>query len=543
MFKCKICGKIYQKGSKGVHLKTHGFTSKLYHDTFLKKKNDGICPVCGKETSWNSGSYYSTYCSIKCSKKVTEKARRKTMFSRYGVYNSFENGKIREKVKKTWNKKYGKDNPNKCKGVRDKIKATCLKKYGKSCSLQSSCEKVKRTMLKNYGVESPLQSKEIRNKIKKTCLSRYGVENPSQYYKVKKQKKETCFNNYGVDSPLKNKEIRDRVIRTNLERYGCENPSQNKGVHAKQFADRKKNNHGYLSNSEYLFSKKLKDTFYFKSEYFLNGHHFDFAIFKHGKLDVLVEIDGEFHHGLLSDCDGKFVGGIHDYLRFSLVPKGVKFLAIDSKKIKEGFKELRRIYQFTYKEFIKDMINSIPKSIPYYSFSKERMRKDYSMLCKYEYHKNSNLGRSIVLHYCRSLLNDIDWSERSSLIREHKIYYSPVSSHNPLDGLIEIKNISRLREKYRKKYKGKKEVRIKKHSPEKMLAICSLGKRYITPIIDDESKRIIRLLKLKAYALAFSKNCKTKKRKLNKKVNDENFRDLPFSSRGRKKYRKTSSIY
>ena len=143
------------------------------------------------------------------------------------------------------------------------------------------------------------------------------------------------------------------------------------------------------------------------------------------------------------------------------------------------------------------MINSIPKSIPYYSFSKERMRKDYEHLCTYEYRNNANLGRSIVLHYCKSLFKNIDWSNRSSLIKEHTIYYSPVSSHNPLDGLVEIENISRLREKYRKKYKGKKIVKHKAYNPCKMLAICSLGKRYESNCKNrSEFKEAMKIVKL-----------------------------------------------
>jgi len=48
---CRLCNKKIPINSKGMHLKTHGYNSKLYYDSFLKKKNDGICPICGNETS------------------------------------------------------------------------------------------------------------------------------------------------------------------------------------------------------------------------------------------------------------------------------------------------------------------------------------------------------------------------------------------------------------------------------------------------------------------------------------------------------------
>jgi len=445
----------------------------------------------------------------------------RTNLKRYGVKNPQQNKKVKNKTKRTNLKIYGFENPASCRKIKEKAKKTNLKRYGVE-NPQQNIEiqnKTKRTNLKRYGSECTFSSSLVKKKIVQTTLERYGVKHNSQNKSINKKQIETRkINNlkkYGVSSWAKTKEgrkilstinndplVREKVKRTNLERYGVENPAQDPEIHKKIFSHRKKDNHGYLSGIEYKFSKKLKDTFYFRSEYFLNGHHFDFAIFKHGKLDVLVEIDGEYFHGVDSDCDGQKVRGDKDSDRFSLVPKGVKFLAMDGSKIKEGFRELRRIYQLTYKEWINDMIKSIPKSIPYYSFSDNRMKKDYSNLCTYKYHKNANLGISTIKNFSRSLFNDIDWSERSSLIREHKLYYSPVSSHNPLDGLIEIENISRLREKYRKKYKGKKEVRIKKHTLEKMLAICSLGKRYVSKCTNkeclEESKRIIKFHKLNA---------------------------------------------
>ena len=527
--KCKICGREISYLGMGSHLNNkHSISVEQYYLKYVGSKRR--CEECGKPTKFNGlEKGYNKYCSILCANSdVTKKDRiKETNLKRYGTCYPIQNKRIHNKIKRTNLKRYGFITPSKNKKVQKKIENTNFEKYGCKCSLQNKevNNKARKSCIRKYGTEYAMQNNLIYDKLVKTNKSKYGCGCSLQNKLVKKKSNKKILKIYGVTNVAKNKGVQSKIIKTNLEKYGVEQvlgsrivrdkikatnrkryghdyAASNPEIHKKIFASRKKDNHGYLSNSEYLFSKKLKDTFYFRSEYFLNEHHFDFAIFKHGKLDVLVEIDGEYFHGLLNDVDGNFVGGSLDHLRFSLVPKGIKFLVIDSKKIKEGFKELRRIYHMEYKEWIKDMIKSIPKSIPYYSFSDNRMKKDYSNLCTYKYHKNANLGISTIKNFSRSLFNDIDWSERSSLIKEHKLYYSPVSSHNPLEGLIEIENISRLREKYRKKYKGKKEVRIKKHTLEKMLAICSLGKRYVSKCADkeclEESKRIIKFHKLNA---------------------------------------------
>jgi hypothetical protein len=422
------------------------------------------------------------------------------MLIRYGVSNNLCEGKLRDCIKKTWIKKYGVDNPNKNSLVRDKIVATCTKKYGSRCSLQASKEKIKRTLMLHYGVTSPIQNKEIQNRVKATCVFKYGVENPSQYPRVKKLKKKTCLKNYGVESPLQSKEIKIKFKNTCMSRYGVYNPAQNPEIHKKQFSNRKNKNNGYLSKSEYKFSLLLTNGKYtFRSEYFINGHHFDFAVFKNGKLDTLVEIDGEFHHSLLNDCDGKFILGKSDHLRFSKC-KGYKLIVIDSLKIKEGFKEFIKVYSLSYKMYLKRMVEQLLRIQPNYSFSNDRMFSDYAKLKKYSYRKGANLGRSIILNFCKSYYENINWKRENitELVNKHLLYYSKCSSHNPLDCFdLNILNVSRLAKRYKNKYKGYKIVYIKKHKAEKMLAICSLNKTYRTDALDEDSIRMAKLLKLK----------------------------------------------
>ena len=60
--RCAICNKEYK--NFGVHLKSHNISPKEYYDKYLKKnENEGICPVCGKETTFISlGEGYRYHC-------------------------------------------------------------------------------------------------------------------------------------------------------------------------------------------------------------------------------------------------------------------------------------------------------------------------------------------------------------------------------------------------------------------------------------------------------------------------------------------------
>jgi len=534
--KCQANSEHTRNKTKETNLLRYGYEHSLQSKEVRDKGKVTCLKKYGSENYANSNIGRKALSIL--SPRTKQKAKR-TCLLRYGkeYYQQTEKArkhisevnsskKLRKKVISTNLKKYGSNywqtsekgkkhlselNKDDNSVAVIKRKKKCLKKYGCEYSCQNAevKRKITNSFEKHYGSKTYSSSKEGKNHLSKVMLSdkvqkKRITTNKERYNKDYYQQTQTARSNLSKVNRSKNHQ--DKVKKTYLKNWGVNHPMKNQNFCRKIF-EKRRSHHikidgkelSFLSKSEYLFAKKLKDTFVFDNEYFLNGHHFDFAIFKSGKLDTLVEIDGEFNHGINSDCDGKFVRGDKDYLRFSLVPKGVKFLVIDSKKLKEGFKELRRIYHMEYKEFIKNMIHSIPKSIPYYSFSKERMRKDYEHLCTYKYRNNANIGKSIILNYCKSLFKDIDWPERN-LIKEHKIYYSPVSSHNPLDGLIEIKNISKLREKYRKKYKGKKIVKHKVYNPCKMLAICSLGKRYESNCKNrlefKEAMKIVKLLKL-----------------------------------------------
>jgi endogenous inhibitor of DNA gyrase (YacG/DUF329 family) len=100
--KCEICGKEFKNcKSLARHLRTHKITSKEYYDKFLKKEDEGICPICGKETSFkNIREGYCKFCSKKCAKKgknnpnygkhLSEETKKKISDANKGTHRSEE---------------------------------------------------------------------------------------------------------------------------------------------------------------------------------------------------------------------------------------------------------------------------------------------------------------------------------------------------------------------------------------------------------------------------------------------------------------------
>lgn len=65
---CLICGKKYKnKNALGKHLYySHNIHTKEYYDKYIRKPGEGICPACGKETTFRGDWSYLKFCSHKC---------------------------------------------------------------------------------------------------------------------------------------------------------------------------------------------------------------------------------------------------------------------------------------------------------------------------------------------------------------------------------------------------------------------------------------------------------------------------------------------
>lgn len=134
---CEICGKDYKFLSG--HLVKHNISSKDYYDTYIRKLNEGICPVCGKETTWlGISNGYRKYCSCRCANLDPN------------AYRVFRD-----------------NNPQKDEKVREKTKQTCRKKYDSDYAISSDIVKAKvkeSTHSKNIDYPGLLKIADVCNK-------------------------------------------------------------------------------------------------------------------------------------------------------------------------------------------------------------------------------------------------------------------------------------------------------------------------------------------------------------------------------------------
>jgi len=268
---CKICGLNTTIRALGNHLyHSHkNITLKEYYDKYLRKPNEGICVVCGKETKFLGITRgYNRTCSIHCKNldPITQEKRKQSCLAKYGVESHWQSKDVREKVKKTCLAKYGVESVLSAPKVKEKIKQTNLEKYGVENVFQNKeiKEKIKQTNLEKYGTEYALASDKIKEKSKQTSLIKYGTENPGQSKQAKEKREQTNLERYGVTTPAKSDKIKEKIKQTNLIKYGVESPFQSDYIKEKseqtklqKYGDKHYNNGNKISNT--LLSKTTEE--------------------------------------------------------------------------------------------------------------------------------------------------------------------------------------------------------------------------------------------------------------------------------------------
>ena len=98
---CKICGMLMTSNSTNHVRNFHKMTSKDYYDKYFKSEDEGICPVCGKQTifiDFNRG--YRKHCSTTCSSldPNVQSKNKSTCIQKYGVENPFQAEDIKSNI-------------------------------------------------------------------------------------------------------------------------------------------------------------------------------------------------------------------------------------------------------------------------------------------------------------------------------------------------------------------------------------------------------------------------------------------------------------
>ena len=247
---CKICNRQFVTyRALGIHLnKSHkDCCGQTYYDKYLKKPDEGVCPVCGEKCkfiSFNEG--YHKYCSVKCQSNATKEKAKLTKFKHFGKGKYFSDGAINRIA----------DANHKNASERYKhYTQTCLEKYGvKNYSQTDECrKKVKRSLLERYGDEN-YHNVELT---KKRCLEKYGVENFMQRQDI------DIFTKYrertGYSSPFANPAVIKKREENNLEKYGVKFVSQLHEIRVKSAQKYTYNDLGFDSKWELAYFIYLTD--------------------------------------------------------------------------------------------------------------------------------------------------------------------------------------------------------------------------------------------------------------------------------------------
>ena len=508
--KCKICGQEFTNYcSVTTHTKRkHNIDSKTYYDTHFKLDSEGFCKNCGKPVEYRDLQHgYREFCSRKCFWQYTTKLQ----------------------------------------STKDKRKATCLDKFGTESYMASADfkQKAEQTNLSTCGCKNAGGSAESIAKIKATKLANHGSENynnieqmratklvkyNNEWYSNREQALQTLATKYNVNeitTPYSIKEIHEKSLNTIATKYDypytITSPFCIPEISKKALGHTSNMTKPEKKLNEFLTNRK----FNFQYGYECNGKNFDFAIFNNeNKLQILIEIDGLYYHGLTEDSNGKHVRGDTDHERFSKVPEGVKFIVCDENKLENCFTEILKVYDVDYNEWLNAILQNMPTEFPYPVYDDKRLLTDWNHLQQWDWNPHSRVGISIVNNYHKHIwqskvgnnLSPVEcWQNKELLmqaIKNRVIYSSTLSSQAIAAGF----NICKIAPKVSvfnpmlakhivKSYLSDYETVFDPFSgfSGRMLGACACGKKYIGQDINEihvkESNEIIDKLKLNAVIL------------------------------------------
>lgn len=327
----------------------------------------------------------------------------------------------------------------------------------------------------------------------------------------------------------------------NLSKIRLENIAKSKGFDSVEdyivfWENSKSRGNQKLTKLEKRFEEFLKNNDFNYDKYYRVvkdniSHEFDFAIFdENDNLVYLVDCDGLYFHGYLSDITGKKVNNYSDDYRSMLVPKGVKFKVIleGKENEREAFRDFLRIVNINYDNYIEDIFTWCRDiGFPYPNYSDKILKKSYESLIKSEegvLNPLARFGEKVLLNFHHSAFeahkknkpSPLDaWNDDTMLKNciENRIIYkgNNIDPSRVLGGLSASGVAPRVSifNPYVARYIINKYLRdfdtifdpCSGYSG-RMLGACSLGKRYVGFDINrstvDESREIINYLKLDA---------------------------------------------
>ena len=335
---------LYSKQNKqGYKTKVDNYGSKEAFRAHIKESIDN--------------TLISNYGSLEAARELQKIAREQTCLEKYGSKNVFSSNEI-----------------------KDKIQMHNLETYGNKCPIANKdiLEKANKTRSDKYG--SLEQARKVASdKAKETKLELYG----SETYVNSEKRKLTCLEKYGVECSLQNQDVRSKQAKSAKE-----------SMLEKRFKE-------FLINNKIDFDSHIT----FKKDNLV--HEFDIAIYKDDDLKILVDCDGLYYHGFLSDINGKTVNSYSDDYRQILVPEGVKYLICLEKHEDEAYSEVLKLINIDYDQYLLDIFNWCREvEFPYPSYSKDIVKNSYDSLVKSDVNRfniKARFGEKAILDAHKSI--------------------------------------------------------------------------------------------------------------------------------------------
>jgi hypothetical protein len=287
----------------------------------------------------------------------------------------------------------------------ERIKKTCLEKYGNEyvCASEYTRDHVMAYNNTHYGVPWFMQTQIFKDKTRNTCLHRYGVTTVGNIPGSIDKRRTTNMQRYGVIEYIMTPEARSRSREACREKYGVDYVMQNPDMW-KRITNGVRVN-GFMSIVEQKFADLCNNAgITYKYDEWINKKHWDFTIYCDNRLDFIIEIDGEWCHGLVGDSDGKHqVREYKNIERIAKVPDGVKYLCTNSHNINLAFKYILQYIGCDINVWNDAIYNTLPDEFPYPAYTDSRLRKDYQRLIECQSYKGSDLGMCAIYHFHKSL--------------------------------------------------------------------------------------------------------------------------------------------
>lgn len=310
----------------------------------------------------------------------------------------------------------------------------CGKPFTPTNNTQQICNDVHYRKCEVCGKEFELDTSKNKVDWPKTCSKECaavlrsknnGMHDPHIVDKYR----QSYFDKTGYDHPMKNPEVVSKVWSTYKLNTGYAHPSHNPLTRS-NWAKHSKLPSTELKVINILENYSIRYIHRYTIQKGSKSHEFDFFL---PELKLLLDCDGIYYHGYISDPDGKHVIDYYDEDRIALVPEGHRFHVIVEGNESNDLKMLIKLISDSgfsgYDSHVFKWCRQV--GFPYPQYSDERLHSEFRKLKTWDLHQhyspNCRIGDSIIKQFHRSI-----WSCKVGS------YASPLDAWNSDELLLKV---------------------------------------------------------------------------------------------------------